>query len=172
LWEHQALTRARFVCGDAGIGARFEAIRQQVLALPRDTAALGGEVVAMRNKMLESHAANPEDVKHARGGIIDVEFIVQFLILAHAGQHPALLANSGNIALLAAAADAGLIDATLAEAARQAYRHYRRLQHASRLDGSSRIAHPPLDDYAQVQALWQAVLGPYAALPEKPVHFQ
>lgn len=172
LWEHQALTRARFVCGDTRIGARFEAIRQQVLALPRDPATLGCEVVAMRNKMLESHAANPDDVKHARGGIIDVEFIVQFLILAHAGQHPALLANSGNIALLAAAADAGLIETTLAESARQAYRHYRRLQHASRLDGSSRIAQPPLDDYARVQALWHAVLGPYAALPEKPVHFQ
>ncbi len=172
LWEHQALTRARYVCGDHSIGARFDTIRQQVLALPRDSAALGAEVVAMRNKMLESHAANVDDVKHARGGIIDVEFIVQYLILAHAGQHPALLANSGNIALLAAAAEAGLIPAQLAEEARKAYRLYRRLQHASRLDGNDKCSHPPLEAYAQVQTLWQSVLGTAASPAEKPVHFQ
>jgi glutamate-ammonia-ligase adenylyltransferase len=126
----------------------------------------------MRSKMLESHAANVEDVKHARGGIVDVEFIVQYLVLAHAGQHPALLANSGNIALLAAAADAGLIPATLAEAARQAYRLYRRLQHASRLDGSDKSSHPPLPAYQQVQALWQSVFAGNASPAEKPVHFQ
>jgi glutamate-ammonia-ligase adenylyltransferase len=75
-------------------------------------------------------------VKHLRGGLVDVEFIVQYLVLAHSAQHPALLANSGNIALLGVAAAAGLIPAGLAEDAQQAYRALRDLQHKERLDGS------------------------------------
>ncbi|SCK26232.1 bifunctional [glutamate--ammonia ligase]-adenylyl-L-tyrosine phosphorylase/[glutamate--ammonia-ligase] adenylyltransferase [Vogesella sp. LIG4] len=159
LWEHQALTRARFVCGDVAIGQRFEAIRQEVLSLPRELPTLAAEVVGMRNKMLETHPSREDDVKHARGGIVDVEFIVQYLILAHARQVPGLLANSGNIALLATAAEAGLIPAELANQARDAYRNYRRLQHASRLNDSSKVSHAPLAYYQHVQALWQAVFG-------------
>ena len=71
VWEHQALTRARFVAGDAGIGAPFEAIRVEVLRRPRDLPALRDEVVAMRDKMLDAHP-NPSgrfDIKHDRGGI-------------------------------------------------------------------------------------------------------
>ena len=159
LWEHQALTRARFVCGDAAIGQRFEEIRQEVLSLPRELPTLAAEVISMRNKMLETHPAREDDVKHARGGIVDVEFIMQYLILAHARQVPGLLANSGNIALLATAAEAGLIPAELANQARDAYRSYRRLQHASRLNDSSKVSHAPLEHYQHVQALWQAVFG-------------
>ncbi|MEQ6290794.1 bifunctional [glutamate--ammonia ligase]-adenylyl-L-tyrosine phosphorylase/[glutamate--ammonia-ligase] adenylyltransferase [Vogesella sp. GCM10023246] len=165
LWEHQALTRARFVCGNVEIGARFDAIREEVLSLPREQAKLAAEVVAMRNKMLETHPSRDDDVKHARGGIVDVEFIVQYLILAHARQVPGLLANSGNIALLATAADAGLVPAALANQARDAYRTYRRLQHASRLNDSSKVSHAPLECYQQVQALWLAVFGAAASAP-------
>ncbi|NDV12359.1 bifunctional [glutamate--ammonia ligase]-adenylyl-L-tyrosine phosphorylase/[glutamate--ammonia-ligase] adenylyltransferase [Crenobacter caeni] len=161
VWEHQALTRARFVAGDAAIGARFEAIRQRVLGLKREPQALASEVVAMRARMRESHPAIDTDVKNATGGIIDAEFIVQYLILAHAHELPALTANTGTIALLAVAADAGLIDRALAADAQAAYRHYRRLQHASRLaevravavDGALK-AH-----YRQVAALWEALFA-------------
>nr|WP_294863939.1 bifunctional [glutamate--ammonia ligase]-adenylyl-L-tyrosine phosphorylase/[glutamate--ammonia-ligase] adenylyltransferase [uncultured Pseudogulbenkiania sp.] len=161
VWEHQAMTRARFVAGDAAIGERFEAIRHDVLTLHRDPAVLREEVLAMRQRMLESHPAREDDVKHARGGIIDIEFLVQYLILAHAHELPTLTRNAGNIALLGVAADAGLIDAGLAAAAREAYRHYRRLQHAARLNDGNRIE---VNDklrhfYHQAQALWQAVLG-------------
>ncbi|MDC7700466.1 bifunctional [glutamate--ammonia ligase]-adenylyl-L-tyrosine phosphorylase/[glutamate--ammonia-ligase] adenylyltransferase [Vogesella indigofera] len=158
LWEHQALTRARFVCGDAAIGQQFEAIRHQVLTQPRDIAQLRDEVLAMRDKMLESHPARDGDVKHARGGIVDVEFITQFLILAHASQHPELTRNSGNIALLGVAANVGLIPAELANQGQSAYRHYRRLQHAARLNDSQTTDDIPQEDYRHVRALWQCTL--------------
>ncbi|RKQ61985.1 glutamate-ammonia-ligase adenylyltransferase [Vogesella indigofera] len=158
LWEHQALTRARFVCGDAAIGQQFEAIRHQVLTLPRDIGQLRDEVLAMRAKMLESHPARDGDVKHARGGIVDVEFITQFLILAHASQYPELTRNSGNIALLGAAANVGLIPAELANQGQSAYRHYRRLQHAARLNDSQTTDDIPQEDYRHARALWQCAL--------------
>ena len=84
-WEHQALTRARFVCGDAAIGAAFEALRREVLRPPRDAGKLRDEVLAMREKM---HAGHPNDsglfdLKHDSGGIVDVEFSVQYLVLRH-----------------------------------------------------------------------------------------
>ncbi|QEL55537.1 bifunctional [glutamate--ammonia ligase]-adenylyl-L-tyrosine phosphorylase/[glutamate--ammonia-ligase] adenylyltransferase [Chromobacterium paludis] len=158
-WEHQALTRARFVAGDADIGAQFEAERHAILTLRRDPAKLREEVLAMRQRMLDSHPAQDGDVKNARGGIIDIEFIVQYLILAHAHHLPALTGNTGNIALLAVGAAAGLIDGELADATRDAYRLYRRLQHAARLndrkmvevDAALRAA------YAQGRKLWQQV---------------
>ncbi|WP_083460581.1 bifunctional [glutamate--ammonia ligase]-adenylyl-L-tyrosine phosphorylase/[glutamate--ammonia-ligase] adenylyltransferase [Gulbenkiania mobilis] len=165
IWEHQALTRARYVAGHAGIGERFEAIRHGVLTQPRDAAALASEVLAMRRKMLDTHPAREDDVKHARGGIVDIEFIVQYLILAHAHAVPALTANAGNIALLAVAAESSFVDAGLAEGARRAYRHYRRLQHAARLNEQSRVT---VDDtlrahYAAGRALWAGVFGEDAA---------
>jgi len=162
-WEHQALTRARFCAGDAELGARFEAIRIEILRQPRDLAKLKEEVLSMRKRMLDSHASNSEeffDLKQDPGGLIDVEFIVQYLILGYAHQHERLCGNLGNIALLGIAAELGLIPADLAEATRVAYREYRRLQHAFRLDGIAG-ARVERDAYARrietVRALWQHV---------------
>src|SRR5678815_1392430 len=79
-WEHQALTRARFVAGDRAIGDAFEAERDAILRLPRDRAKLAADVVSMRRKMHEGHP-NPTprfDVKHDAGGMVDIEFIVQY----------------------------------------------------------------------------------------------
>ncbi|MDB5904511.1 MAG: glutamate-ammonia-ligase adenylyltransferase, partial [Betaproteobacteria bacterium] len=101
-WEHQALTRARFVAGDASIGRAFEAIRIAILRQPRDLAALEAAVIEMRRKMLDAHpnASGLFDLKHDPGGIIDVEFIVQYLVLGCAHAHEALTGNIGNLALL------------------------------------------------------------------------
>ncbi|MFC5302426.1 bifunctional [glutamate--ammonia ligase]-adenylyl-L-tyrosine phosphorylase/[glutamate--ammonia-ligase] adenylyltransferase [Azospira restricta] len=165
VWEHQALTRARFVAGDAAVGARFEAIREEILTLQRDPAKLREEVLAMRRRMLDAHASNSEDffdLKQDPGGIIDVEFIVQYLILAHAHAHPELTQNLGNIALLGIAAGLGLIPAELAEPVRNAYREYRRMQHAARLNGSgkARIERAAVQRRIEaVRALWQAVFA-------------
>ena len=161
VWEHQALTRARYVAGDSTIGNGFETIRHDVLTLPRDQDTLRSEVLGMRQRMLESHPPHEHDVKHARGGIIDIEFIVQYLILAHARQLPAFTGNTGNIALLAVAAEAGLVSHELAEQGRGAYRYYRKLQHAARLNESSKVE---VNDtlrqhYRQTQALWLQVFG-------------
>jgi len=163
-WEHQALTRARFCAGDRAIGERFEAIRREVLARRRDLARLGEEVVAMRRKMHDGHPNRSElfDIKHDRGGMVDIEFIVQFLVLAHSADHPELQANRGNIALLGMAADAGLIEPALAGKVADAYRRYRRLQHKLRLDDAEYARIPPeeaKDEREAVTRLWQTVLG-------------
>ncbi|QMT41131.1 bifunctional [glutamate--ammonia ligase]-adenylyl-L-tyrosine phosphorylase/[glutamate--ammonia-ligase] adenylyltransferase [Neisseria shayeganii] len=160
-WEHQALTRARFVCGDETIGHAFEAIRRRILTAERDEAVLRRDIIAMREKMFPTHPPQEGDVKYARGGVVDVEFIVQYLVLAQSRRCPELLENYGNIALLSMAAERGLIDADLAEACRRAYRHYRQIQHNKKLRDTERLE---VDDslrahYAAVQSLWQAVFG-------------
>ncbi|QDQ28385.1 bifunctional [glutamate--ammonia ligase]-adenylyl-L-tyrosine phosphorylase/[glutamate--ammonia-ligase] adenylyltransferase [Chitinimonas arctica] len=162
VWEHQALTRARFAAGDPAVGQQFEAVRRAILSRRRETARLVEEVAGMRDKMLLTHPANPDDVKHRRGGLVDVEFIVQYLILNDAERLPALLANSGNIALLGVAAAAGLIAPPLAEGAQTAYRRLRELQHKQRLDGNppSDAALAELDPYCEaVRSLWRLVMG-------------
>jgi glutamate-ammonia-ligase adenylyltransferase len=164
VWEHQALTRARFCAGDAAIGARFEQIRCQVLRQERAPAPLRAEVLGMRARMRAAHPVHDGlfDLKHDPGGMIDVEFIVQYLVLLHAAAHPALTANRGNIALLRMAADLGLIDPGQAGAAGDAYRALRKLQHAARLQGSDNARVPPAlagAHAAAVLALWGAVFG-------------
>jgi glutamate-ammonia-ligase adenylyltransferase len=165
IWEHQALTRARFTAGDPAIGAAFEKIRCEILCQRRDRAKLREEVLAMRQKMRGSlgtkGASELFDLKHDFGGLVDVEFIVQYLVLAHACEHQELTGNLGNIALLRIAAACGLIPADLAEQSRDAYREYRRLQHQRRLNNlDSRIdAAPQTGRIAAVRALWKHVFG-------------
>lgn len=163
-WEHQALTRARFAAGDAGIGAAFERLREEILARPRDLARLAEDVRQMRQRMLHGHPNRTAlfDVKHDRGGMVDIEFVVQYLVLGHAGEKRALLANLGNIALLRIVAELGLIDAPLARAAADAYRRFRAIQHRLRLNGAefARVAPAEVaDEVAVVRRLWEAVLG-------------
>ena len=164
VWEHQALTRARFCAGDETIGAAFENIRAQVLATPREALPLAQEIVAMRRKVLDGHP-NPGklfDLKHDRGGMVDIEFTVQYLVLLHSGAHPSLLRNAGNIALLRESAQLGLIDAKLADDAAAAYRTYRKRQHKLRLDGVEAARVPAADVEAEreaVMALWYSVFS-------------
>jgi glutamate-ammonia-ligase adenylyltransferase len=161
-WEHQALTRARFVCGDAGIGAAFETFRRELLCAPRDPEKLRDEVLAMREKMHAGHVnpTNLFDLKHDSGGIVDVEFAVQYLVLANAHTHPELTGNVGNIALLARAAALGLLPGNIALPAADAYRELRRRQHGIKLAGAefARVAADSLDGHpAAVRALWHTI---------------
>jgi glutamate-ammonia-ligase adenylyltransferase len=166
VWEHQALTRARFVAGDPAMGARFERLRIEILRQPRDVARLRVEIRDMRRRMRDArrvgHDPGTFDIKQGIGGLVDLEFIVQFLVLAHAAQVPALTGNVGNIALLEVAAHSQLLDPALASAAKVAYRMLRRTQHAMQLAGHD-PAHAPIDGLAihaaSIDALWQAVLG-------------
>jgi glutamate-ammonia-ligase adenylyltransferase len=169
LWEHQALTRARFCAGDTGIGARFEAIREQVLRQDRSgrEAELRDEVVKMRQRMRDAHPPRDErfDLKHDEGGMIDIEFIVQYLVLRHACAYPQLTANVGNIALLKLCGTLGLIDAALADDVATAYRALRRLQHQVRLQGhdNTRVDRHLVDGHPdRVVALWRLCFGPAA----------
>ncbi len=163
IWEHQALTRARAVAGDQEIGARFDRIRDDILRMPRDLPTLQREIRAMREKMREAHPNDSGlfDLKHDRGGIVDVEFIVQFLVLGHAARHPSMLGNVGNLALLRIAASLGLIETAGAEAAHAAYREFRALQHEMRLQGERYVRVEPqrvAPHAAAVLNLWRLVL--------------
>jgi glutamate-ammonia-ligase adenylyltransferase len=164
VWEHQALTRARFCAGDAAIGAVFDALRRDILTDERDTAKLAGDVLTMRKRMADGHPNNSGlfDLKHDRGGMIDIEFIVQYLVLAHARQHHELTGNLGNIALLHMAGALGLVPAPLAARVADAYRDYRKLQHKLRLDGAQFARVEPAEVAGQAEAtreLWGAVFG-------------
>jgi glutamate-ammonia-ligase adenylyltransferase len=118
----------------------------------------------MRRRMLAGHP-NPTplfDLKHDMGGMVDVEFAVQYLVLAHAHDHEVLTRNLGNIALLRIAGELGLVPVPMAAAAANAYRDYRRLQHQIRLTGAphARVEpEPHADRRGAVTALWSHVFG-------------
>ena len=118
----------------------------------------------MRQQILDGHPNRSElfDLKHDRGGMIDIEFIVQYLVLAHAHRNPQLTGNLGNIALLKMAGELGLIPMAAAMTARDGYREYRKLQHALRLNGAqyARVEHGPLRQYIETTlGLWKTVFA-------------
>ena len=163
-WEHQAMTRARFVLGSAALRQRFAQVREQVITADRDASALRAEIVAMRDKVRAAHPQRRSDVfdvKHSPGGMVDVEFVVQYLVLAHAARHRALVDNAGNIALLERAEQAGLLPTGLGHGAADAYRELRRTQHRARLNEEpTELALSELSQARQsVLQLWQQVLG-------------
>lgn len=164
VWEHQALTRARFAAGDPEIGGKFERIRRDILLLKRDTGKLKQEIIDMRGKIRAGHPNKTElfDVKHDHGGMVDIEFITQYCVLAYSHEHAQLLENLGNIALLNIAGQAGLLDADHARHAADSYRILRRMQHAIRLKGDEKARIDPhlLDkERNAVCTLWQEVFG-------------
>lgn len=162
-WEHQAMTRARFVLGSDSLRQRFDNVREAVITAPRDAQALKQEIVSMRERVRSAHPVRGDwfDVKHSRGGMLDAEFVVQYLVLSQSAQHPELVANLGNIALLQRAEKAGLLPAGVGQAAASAYRELRRMQHTSRLDeGSGLVPEALVTTHRDaVLALWQAVFA-------------
>jgi len=162
-WEHQALTRARWCAGPARLAPRFEAVRRAVLAAPRDAFALRSEVQAMREKLRAAHPVKSGrfDLKHSTGGMIDVEFAVQALVLVESGAHAELLDDVGNIALLARAEAAGLLPEGVGRDAADAYRELRRAQHRARLDEQPTQVEPETVAVQKdaVLALWRAVFA-------------
>ena len=165
VWEHQALTRARYSAGNREVGMMFDAVRFEVLSQKRDVAQLRTEILEMRRKV---HAGHPNpapefDLKHDAGGMVDIEFIVQFLILAYSHEHSQLIANLGNIALLQIAAQVHLIDADAATTVGNAYRLLRSCQHRLRLDGAEKTRVNLKSELELIQAresvlrLWQEI---------------
>jgi [glutamine synthetase] adenylyltransferase / [glutamine synthetase]-adenylyl-L-tyrosine phosphorylase len=162
-WEHQALTRARFCFGPQALATRFEALRLEVLCAPRDPVSLGREVVAMREKMWATQSIPNAlfDPKSSPGGMVDVEFVVQYWVLAHAHRYPELAHNVGNMALLMRAQGLGLIPAPLGEKAAEAYRELRQRQHQSSLHERPLRCDPRecLESITAVKALWASQWG-------------
>lgn len=157
------MTRARCVLGDASLHQRFDAVREAVLGTKREVDALRQEITDMRAKVRSAHAVRGEqfDVKHSPGGMVDIEFVVQFLVLSESVHHPELRSNVGNIALLQRAQACGLLPAPMGDNAALAYRMLRQIQHRARLNEE-----PTQVDMSVVVAerdaglaLWKAVFG-------------
>ena len=159
-WEHQAMTRARFVLGEMSLRERFDAVRRAVITSPRDPAGLRREIIDMREKIRSAHPVRGEkfDVKHSTGGMVDAEFAVQYLVLSQSAQHPELVANVGNIALLLRAETAGLLPDGVGQRAASAYRELRRVQHKARLNEEPTQVVPPAlqAERDAIQAVWAA----------------
>jgi glutamate-ammonia-ligase adenylyltransferase len=160
-WEHQAMTRARFVMGEEHIAKQFEEVQRAVISAPRDESALKSEIVAMRNRVRSAHAIKSElfDVKHSPGGMVDAEFAVQYLVLMHSAKHPEMAHNVGNIALLQSAEKAGLLSHGVGFKAASAYRELRRVQHKARLNEE-----PTQVSQAALHAEREAILALWAAV--------
>ncbi len=163
-WEHQALTRARFAAGDPATGAAFDPIREAIIATPRDWPKLREEIIAMRGKVEEGHPNKKRDeqfdIKHDKGGLVDLEFAVQALVLRHSATQPTMRANHGNIALSIRAGELGLVGQEVGAAAAAAYRTLRSRQHALRLQGAERAVVPvgQLDaERTAIRAFYEAV---------------
>jgi glutamate-ammonia-ligase adenylyltransferase len=174
-WEHQALVRARVLVGDRQVASAFEQVRAEVLSRPRQLTELRGEVSEMRAKMRDNlgtritaagTAANaceagvPLDLKQDAGGIVDIEFMVQYAALAWSGEHPALLRYTDNIRLLEDLEQAGLMPATDASLLREAYKAYRSAAHRQALQKQAGIVSGDqfIAERREVRRIW-AQLG-------------
>lgn len=160
-WEHQALVRARAIYGSAALCQQFDHIRQQIICLPRDDQTLQQDVLQMREKLRQHHAAKSDDPKHSVGGIVDLEFISQYLVLSQGAAHPALYRFSDNIRILDAAAQCGLLTVPQVEALQQAYQLLRGAGHRQTLAPATL---PAADSLAQakqaVEQAWQQLFSP------------
>jgi glutamate-ammonia-ligase adenylyltransferase len=162
-WEHQALVRARPVAGAIKLGEQFIEMRQTILSRQRDPQQLRNEVREMRKRMRENLGSSKPDYFHLKqdpGGIADIEFMVQYAVLAHAHQYPALLTYTDNIRQLDGLEHMGILSSEDATLLRDAYRGLRRQLHRLTLqEGSDLIPHDAVPDYQQgVVRIWQRLM--------------
>lgn len=161
VWEHQALTRARVLAGSAALTTEFNQCRSAILSAPRDHEALRQEVIKMREKMrthLDSGKGQDQfDLKQGEGGIIDIEFMVQYLVLAWSGKYPELMEFSDNIRQIEAARQMGLLDQETADRLTDTYKVYRSQAHRLTLQKQTRVVpkEQMLDYQNGVAALWE-----------------
>jgi glutamate-ammonia-ligase adenylyltransferase len=162
-WEHQALVRGRFIAGDPRLKTHFEAIRHRILSLPRELTALKTEVREMREKMRSALAVNESnkfDLKQSKGGIADIEFIVQFGVLAKAQENPALTTYTDNIRLLDGLQAQDFISPATAQILKTAYCTYRDYGHKLVLQGDKAIIDEAevAEIKTQVEQIWRNIM--------------
>ncbi len=163
-WEHQALVRARVVAGSNRLKAEFETVRAKVLCKERNADELRDEVVAMRQKMRD-HLGSAEgseefNIKQDAGGIVDIEFAVQYLVLKHAKDSPALYEFTDNVRVIDALAGGGYLSESQAEVLRESYKTYRALGHRQTLQNSKgMVTKDTLSEMREaVSNVWEALL--------------
>lgn len=170
-WEHQALIRARVIAGNTQLADKYSEIRGEILTKHRNPAKLQQEVREMRDKMRDNLGSQSVgktqfQLKQDAGGIVDIEFMVQYLVLAHCEQHAQLLLWTDNIRLLETLASQNIIDTKQSEALKQAYIAYRSLAHRRALQNQKLLLDPHELDQAgltphidTVKTLWQAIMN-------------
>ena len=163
-WEHQALVRGRFIAGDINLKTAYAVIRARILSLPRDLENLKTEVRDMREKMrtaLATKAQNQFDLKHSQGGIVDIEFMVQFGVLANAATYPVLTLYTDNVRLLTTLEAVGFFTKDQADLLTKAYCIYRDTGHQQVLQGESVLVNSQTVAglSQQVIQVWQRVMG-------------
>ncbi len=171
-WEKQALVRARPIVGDRRLMEGFQRIRREVLAQPRDRENLRAEIREMRHRMKKELTA-PEpglfDLKQGTGGMVDIEFLVQYLVLLESHRRPEILAWTDNVRLIRSLSDAGIIDETTAYFLRKAYLTYRSMGH--KLSLREKPARVPEDRFVElrerVAAAWRRHVAP--DMPQQPL---
>lgn len=162
-WEHQALVRARFICGEKGLAASFNDIRRSILTRQRDTRGLVKDVIEMREKMrdhLSLSDANSFDLKQDSGGIADIEFIVQFLVLCHSHDHKSLCKWSDNVRILESLTASSQLSENDAASLSQAYLDFRNTSHRLALQQKERLDEKGafVTHRQRVSEIWQRLL--------------
>ncbi|WP_274053347.1 bifunctional [glutamate--ammonia ligase]-adenylyl-L-tyrosine phosphorylase/[glutamate--ammonia-ligase] adenylyltransferase [Thalassomonas haliotis] len=163
IWEHQALVRARAVYGHDAIRRQFDGIKRQVLAVTRSDKQLSGEVISMRNKMrnhLDKSGADKIDIKQAPGGLVDIEFLAQYLVLLFSHDYPQIADYSDNIRIFEQLHKAGILDQSQSQLLIKTYCRLRDLGHRAVLQKESQlIGKQEFDIYAPgIIKLWQRFL--------------
>lgn len=163
-WEHQALVRARNVVGDSQLAQKVAQIRQQVLSMPRNEETLAEQVKDMRKKMrqqLDKSESQLFDLKQGKGGITDIEFMVQYAVLAWSSHLPELRVYTDNIRIIDALVISNKLTPEEGQTLADAYRYYRnKANHCFLQEKPALISIALLKDYPQqVQQIWQRWLG-------------
>lgn len=169
-WEHQALVRARPIAGDPELGKQFSRVRGEILQMPREPHQLGEQVRSMRERQRKEKGNNDAqmfDIKNDRGGITDIEFTVQYLVLASAHQHPEVLRYTDKVRLLSSLAATGQLSSPDSHRLANAYRTYRRRLHQLALqDEGNLISSTELEaERAAVTEIWTKIMEPCGSRP-------
>jgi glutamate-ammonia-ligase adenylyltransferase len=164
VWEHQALVKARAVCGNSKMMTYFEKIRRAVLTRPRDKQKLRKEVDQMRQRLrkeLLNRRPGIFDLRHAKGGMVDIEFLVQYLLLLHAHRYPELRTWTDNVRILGTLANTGIIDGETAHLLRDAYLIFRSVLHKLSLqEKPAYVSEEKFEDYRKIVSdAWNQHLG-------------
>ena len=161
--EHQALVRARAIAGDVRICKKFDELRKKVIAKPHDTDILKSSVISMRDRLISQFGnkhPNKFDLKHDPGGLTDIEFLIQYMVLANAFRHPDLAEWSNNIRLLEALGKKDLIRRRYTDTLLEAYLIYRKT--INKLDLQERPTYIETDDFTDlrsgVREIWDDVM--------------
>jgi glutamate-ammonia-ligase adenylyltransferase len=165
-WEHQALVRARVVSGSEAVSERFQAVRQAIVGQARDPDTLRTEVREMREKMRQQLGTSPSKeaeqfhLKQDRGGLVDIEFMVQYLVLANAGNHPELMTYTDNIRILDSIEAEGLLAPEQADELREIYKAYRAFGHRQTLQNKPTVVSgDQLKEYRErISQYWETLM--------------